>query len=109
MKSIKEGKEDEYKGIEYVPRKRFEDYTEDDLALNLALAKKMLRKKDRDEIIEESYSRYAVHSDEDAPVWFKEDEAQHNFKTLPITKEEYDAEKKRINDINNRPVKKVFF
>ncbi len=74
-KSAKDDNQDENTEIEFVPRKRFEDYSADDLALNLALAKKMLRKKDRDEIIEESYNRYTVPSDEDAPAWFKEEEA----------------------------------
>eukprot|EP01015_Nassula_variabilis_P020799 TRINITY_DN363_c0_g1_i3.p1 TRINITY_DN363_c0_g1~~TRINITY_DN363_c0_g1_i3.p1 ORF type:complete len:951 (+),score=305.80 TRINITY_DN363_c0_g1_i3:127-2979(+) len=106
-KKTKDQQDEENGDIEYVPRKRFEDYNPDDLALNLALARKMLRKKDRDSLIEDSFNRYAVDSDEDAPLWFKEDEEQHNFKVLPITKEEFQAEKKRINDINNRPVKKV--
>ncbi len=48
----------------------------EDLAANLALAKKMLRKKDREAIIESSYSRYALEEEdfENLPNWFLEDE-----------------------------------
>jgi AdoMet-dependent rRNA methyltransferase SPB1 len=37
-----------------------EDYDVDSLAETLALAKKMLRKRTRDEIIESTYNRFSV-------------------------------------------------
>ena len=95
--------------IQIVPQINYEDYDIDDLANTMVLAKKMLRTKNRDEIIESSYSRYAFHDDENLPDWFVEDEKIHNFINLPITKEESQMEKKRLMAINARLPKKVIF
>jgi AdoMet-dependent rRNA methyltransferase SPB1 len=94
-------------GIEIVPELRYDDYDIDAMAEMRVLAHKMLRKKDRDEIIDESYNRYNRPVDEDAPEWFLEDERRHNFKHLPITKEEYRAEKERLMALHNKAPKKV--
>ena len=93
--------------IEIVPALRYDDYDVDSLAQMRVLAGKMLRKKDREEIIEDSYNRYSRPVDEDAPDWFLEDENKHNYKILPITKEEFAAEKARLLAIKNKPIKKV--
>ena len=62
-------------GFEVVPREKvIEDYDINTLAETMALAKKMLRKKNRDEIIDNSYSRYAINDDEGLPDWFLKDE-----------------------------------
>ena len=47
----------------------------------------MLRKKNRENIIESSYNRYS-YNDEDVnlPSWFLDDEKKHNVINLPITK-----------------------
>lgn len=50
-------KDPNHKELEIVPQKKLEDYEIDDLATNLALAKKMLRKKTREQIIENSFAR----------------------------------------------------
>lgn len=42
----------------------------------LALAKNMLRRKDKESIIDAAYNRYAFH-DENMPRWFTEDEKRH--------------------------------
>jgi len=74
-----------------------EDYDPDDLATNLVLAKKMLRKRNRESIIDSTYNKYAYNSeDEELPDWFKDDERKHCFSILPITKEEVEEEKRRI-------------
>jgi len=40
----------------------------------LAIAKKILRKKEKHRLIDESYNRWMTPEDEDAPLWFlKED------------------------------------
>lgn len=60
----------------------------DDMAETRALAKVMLRKKARTEILDSSYNRYATFDDESVlPEWFKEDEKKHFRINLPITKE----------------------
>lgn len=86
---------------------RFEDYDIDSAAETLALAKRMLRKKDREAIIDSTYSKYAFEDQDEAPKWFREDELAHNHLILPITKEEFQAEKERLYSINNRSSKKV--
>jgi len=93
--------------IEIVPALRYDDYDVDSLAQMRVLAGKMLRKKDREEMIEDSYNRYSRPVDEDAPDWFLEDENKHNYKILPITKEEFAAEKAKLLAIKNRPIKKI--
>jgi AdoMet-dependent rRNA methyltransferase SPB1 len=87
-----------------------ESMDSDDLAETRALAKVMLRKKNRNEIIEGTYNRYAVHEDKSTlPDWFIEDEARHfrpNNVHL-ITKDQVAEEKKFLKAYNERPSKKV--
>ena len=42
----------------------------------MALAKRMLRRKSKDEIVEGAYNKYAFH-DEGLPRWFAEDQTHH--------------------------------
>jgi len=82
----------------------------DEMAETRALAKVMLRKKNRNEIIDGTYNRYAVHEDPSAlPDWFIEDEMRHyraNNIHL-VTKEMVAEEKKLLKAYNERPSKKV--
>jgi AdoMet-dependent rRNA methyltransferase SPB1 len=44
----------------------------------LALAKRMLRRKDKESIIDAAYNRYAFHEDtKTLPRWFAEDERHY--------------------------------
>ena len=62
---------------------------DDELAEVLAISRKMLRKKDRRKIIDESYNRYNYPDNpEDLPKWFYEDEKKHIGKIKEITKED---------------------
>ncbi|CAD8187374.1 unnamed protein product [Paramecium octaurelia] len=99
-------KDPNHKELEIVPEKRIEDYDIDQLATNLALAKKMMRKKTREQIIENSFGR-DKWEDEDLPQWFVDDEERHVFKMEPITKEEFQQEKQRLYEINSRVPKKI--
>lgn len=72
----------------------------------LAYAKKMLKKKNRESILDDAYNRYTFN-DEDMPRWFADDEKKHNRPEKPITKEEVEAMKAQFREINARPVKKV--
>lgn len=61
--------------IEVVPQEKLEDgyssMDSDDMAETRALAKVMLRKKARQEILDSTYNRYANFDDPDAvPSWF---------------------------------------
>lgn len=81
---------------------------DDELAEILVLSKKMLRKKKRRDIIDESYNRYTYAEDpNDLPRWFYEDERKHIGKIAQVTKEEVEAEKQRLKILKNRLPKKV--
>lgn len=43
----------------------------------LALAKRFLHRKDKENIIDAAYNRYAFHDEHPTPKWFREDEKQH--------------------------------
>lgn len=48
-----------------------EDYDPEDLATNMVLAKKMLRKRNRESIIDSTYNKYAFNSEDDElPDWY---------------------------------------
>lgn len=80
----------------------------DDIAETRALAKVMLRKKARNEILESTYNRYAFNDDKQAlPQWFLEDEEKHYKTNIPITKEMAAEEKRLLKAYNERPSKKV--
>ena len=99
------------KDIEVVPQEKFEkesDMDSDDMAETRALAKVMLRKKARTEIIDATYNRYATFDDEDGlPEWFVQDEKRNFRPNIPITKEEVMEEKRILKEYNERPSKKV--
>lgn len=107
LKEDIEGGEDVGGHIEIVKRKTMEDYNVDELAETLAIAKKMLRNRSRDEVIDNSYSRFSYEDHDQLPKWFTEDEKKHSFKQEPITKEEFAREKEKIQAINARVPGKV--
>jgi len=68
----------------------------------------MLRKKNRQDILFNSYNRYVYNDDEKkVPSWFKEEESLHNIPLKPVTKEEVDREKEILKAVNARMPKKV--
>lgn len=81
----------------------------DDIAETRALAKKMLRKKFREEAITGSYTNAFANgdNDKDLPAWFVDDEAKHNVPNYNLTQEEVDEEKEQLKEWNARPSKKV--
>ena len=82
-------------------------YNSDEKAEIRAIAKKMLRKKERLKILNSSYNRYAFEDDEKVPKWFLEDESKHNKPQKPVTKAEVLAEKEYLKKITVRMPKKV--
>ncbi|XP_050231903.1 uncharacterized protein LOC126680766 [Mercurialis annua] len=72
----------------------------------LAYAKKMLRKKQREHMLDDAYNRY-MFDDEGLPGWFLEEERRHRQAMKPVTKEEIAAMKAQFKEINARPAKKV--
>ena len=82
-------------------------YDTDEKAEIRAIAKKMLRKKDRIDILNKTYNRYAFEEDERAPKWFIEEERQHNVPQKPVTKAEILAERSVLKKIVDRMPKKI--
>ena len=96
--------------IEVVPQENYDDESmdSDDMAETRALAKLMLRKKARTEILNGTYNRYANHDDPSVlPDWFLDDEARHFRPNTHVTKDMVAAEKKILQAYNERPSKKV--
>ena len=79
------------------------------VATTLALASRMLRKRQRTDILDSSYNRYAVDVAEQRqlPSWFRAEERQHMVAQLPVSRSEVDEYKERLKAINARPVKKI--
>ena len=72
----------------------------------LAYAKKMLRKKQREQILDDAYNKY-MFDDEGLPKWFLDEERRHRQPIKPITKEEIAAMRAQFKEIDARPAKKV--
>ena len=100
--------EDMHEYLEENFKDELREMDDDELAEILVLSKKMLRKKKRREIIDDSYNRYNFPEDpKDLPRWFYEDERKHIGKIPQVTKEEVEAEKERLKILKKRLPKKV--
>lgn len=85
-----------------------EKMNDDDIAEIRAISKKMLRKKNRREIIDGAYNKYNYPDDpKDLPAWFYEDEKRHIGKIPQVTKEDVKLEKEQMKIFNARLPKKV--
>ena len=78
-------------------------------AETLAMAKRMKRsKKDRYEMLDAGYNRYNVADDvENLPAWFVEDQRKHYFANKPVTREEIQAMKAELRDVDAKTPKKI--
>jgi len=83
-----------------------DELSDDTRARILAIGKKMIRKKDREELIDDAYNRYAF-DDEDVPDWFAEDERRFMRPLPQFTKEDMDEAKAQLAAVNTRSIKKV--
>ncbi|KAI9182645.1 hypothetical protein LWI28_027479 [Acer negundo] len=72
----------------------------------LACAKKMLRKKLRENMLDDAYNKY-MFDDQGLPEWFLDEERRHRQVMKPVTKEEINAMKAQFKEIDARPAKKV--
>lgn len=72
----------------------------------LAYAKKMLRKKQREQMLDDAYNKYMFH-DTGLPNWFEDEEKKHRQLVKPITKEEVAAMRAQFKAIDARSSKKV--
>lgn len=83
------------------------EYDTDEKAEIRAIAKKMLRKKDRLDILYKTYNRYAFDDIYQAPEWFADEELKHNKPVAPVTKEEINTEREALREFNSRMPKKI--
>lgn len=72
----------------------------------LACANKMLRKKQREQILDDAYNKY-MFDDEGLPKWFLDEERRHRQPIKPVTREDIAAMKAQFKEIDARPAKKV--
>lgn len=95
--------------IELVPQEEIDsdEYDTDEIAEIRAIAKKMLRKKDRLNILYRTYNRYAFDDTDGAPDWFGDEEKMHNKPIKPVTKDEVNVEREMLKKINDRMPKKI--
>ena len=104
------GEEDDG-GFETVAAAANQQLSSDDeaTATTLAIAHRMLDKKNRTDILNNSYNRYSIDVIEQRhlPAWFKQEEQLHMTAQLPVTKTEITEYKKRLLAINAKPIKKI--
>ncbi|CAA9989003.1 methyltransferase, putative [Plasmodium knowlesi strain H] len=81
---------------------------EDELAFIKCIGEKLIHKKSRMDLIDDSFNRHSYLDDEDMlPEWFVEEEKKFRRPVIPIDKSILNQYKSSINKITKMPIKKV--
>tara|TARA_R110002050_G_scaffold101049_2_gene209210 strand:- start:392 stop:1939 length:1548 start_codon:yes stop_codon:yes gene_type:complete len=87
------------------------DYDSDEIARALALGQAIVDesagKVQWNKVIDDGYNRYSHNDQGNLPLWFMDDEKEHNKPQAPVTKEQVNEIKARFMDLNARPIKKI--
>lgn len=79
----------------------------EDLAQVQALGSLLGRRRTRMDLLDGAYNRYAFDDDEAAPEWFLEEEVEYSRPELPVTKELMREYRRKLKEIQQRPIRKV--
>lgn len=80
--------------------------SKEDIVKIQALGSLMTKRQSRMELLDGMYNRWAFE-DGDLPDWFKEDDQVARIPDLPLTKELMDEYRRKLKDIQERPIRKV--
>ncbi|ORX62262.1 FtsJ-domain-containing protein [Hesseltinella vesiculosa] len=74
----------------------------------MTLARQLVSgEKNKQDLIDQGFSREAFRDKDGLPAWFLDDENQHNKPNLPITKEAVLAIREKLKALDARPIKKI--
>eukprot|EP00906_Rhabdomonas_costata_P001534 RCo002541 len=78
----------------------------DTRALVHAMGAKMLDKRNKRDLLEHGLHRWCFN-DDSLPSWFVSDEQNNYFRTMPLTQDDVNEERRRFRELNSRPARKV--